>query len=154
MQKKSTPTRKHVFRTTRLTGRPPTPSALGLYQRLFEASGPRDLEADMTAWRTHAIAPWTLTHAGHDVGVGGFRKTETAPGLEILFHFVPEVWGQGLASEFLFSALDHGRSTFRAVQFYGYVATGDAASIKVMERAGFVPDDGARSDSRVMMRLT
>lgn len=127
------------FRTQRLTGRPPEPGAAALYTRLFPGSGKDDLSRDRQDWARHAIAPWTLSHAGHDVGVGGFRIGFAEDGLEVLFHFLPEVWGQGLASEFLNAALDHARSTLREDHFFGHVARDDAASRRVMEKAGFVP---------------
>lgn len=140
-----------LFRTLRLTGRPPAPQALPLYTRLFGDKGAGDLSRDTTDWARHAIAPWTLTHAGHDVGVGGFRIGFAEEGLEVIFHFVPEVWGQGLASEFLSAALDHARGNLREDHFFGHVS--DDASRRVMEKAGFqaVPGD---SDARLLMRLS
>ncbi|MBY4892577.1 GNAT family N-acetyltransferase [Rhodobacteraceae bacterium N5(2021)] len=141
------------FRTLRLTGRPPAPQALPLYGRLFPDSGHDDLNRDQQDWARHAIAPWTLTHAGHDVGVGGFRIGFAEEGLEVLFHFIPEVWGQGLASEFLAAALDHARTVLREERFFGTVAHDDTASRRVMEKAGFqpIPDEGT---ARLLMRLT
>ena len=142
-----------LFRTTRLTGRPPGAQALSLYARLFEATGEGDLNRDMQDWRRHAIAPWTLTHAGHDVGVGGFRIGFADEGLEVLFHFVPEVWGQGLASEFLGAALDHARVQLREDRFFGHVSTTDTASRRVMEKAGFAVDAG-HNEPHILMRLS
>lgn len=149
-------TRTPLFRTQRLTGRPPCPEALPLYTRLFRDAGAGDLSRDSQDWARHAIAPWTLTHAGHDVGVGGFRIGFAEDGLEVLFHFVPEVWGQGLASEFLSAALDHARTTLREDHFFGHVDAGDDASRRVMEKAGFQPAPGPATDDagpRLLMRL-
>lgn len=140
-----------LFRTTRLTGRAPGPGALSLYVRLFDENGAGDLDRDMQDWSRHAIAPWTLTHAGHDVGVGGFRIGFADDGLEVLFHFVPEVWGQGLASEFLSAALEHAKTTLRETQFFGYTHADETASRRVMEKAGF---EAADSDGPgLLMRL-
>lgn len=140
-----------LFRTTRLTGRSPGPGALPLYARLFGGTGEADLDRDMQDWARHAIAPWTLTHAGHSVGVGGFRIGFADDGLEVLFHFVPEVWGQGLASEFLGAALDYARITLRETRFFGSTQPDDTASHRVMEKAGFVI---AESDGPgLLMRL-
>jgi len=137
------------FRTTRLSGRPPRPSALGLYRRLFEGTGESDLDRDIQDWDRHRIAPWTLTHAGHDVGVGGFRIGFADEGLEVLFHFVPEVWGQGLSSEFLTAALDYGRQDLRETRFFGRAGADDTASWRVMDKAGFketgVDETGVRT---------
>ncbi|GAB5445624.1 GNAT family N-acetyltransferase [Gymnodinialimonas sp.] len=145
-------TQTPLFRTLRLTGRPPEPQALPLYTRLFAEAGAGDLSRDQQDWARHAIAPWTLTHAGHDVGVGGFRIGFAENGLEVLFHFIPEVWGQGLASEFLNTALDHARTTLREDHFFGHVAPEDTASLRVMEKAGFEPAP-YNEGPRLLMRL-
>ncbi len=126
-----------TFRTTRLTGRPPRPMALRLYQALFGKAGEGDLNRDIQDWGRHRIAPWTLSHAGHEVGVGGFRIGFAENGLEVVFHFLPDVWGQGLASEFLTAALDHARRELREDRFFGHVRPDDEASRRVMEKAGF-----------------
>lgn len=136
----------------RLTGRPPSPEALPLYGRLFDGAGESDLNRDVQDWQRHQIAPWTLTHAGHDVGVGGFRIGFADDGLEVLFHFIPEVWGQGLASEFLTAALDHAQTILREDHFFGFIKPEDTASRRVMEKAGFLETPG-KDDSRVQMRL-
>ncbi|ABD55644.1 GCN5-related N-acetyltransferase [Jannaschia sp. CCS1] len=144
-------TGKLLFRTMRLTGRAPGPGALSLYGRLFGSLGEAGLDRDMQDWSRHAIAPWTLTHAGHDVGVGGFRIGFADDGLEVLFHFVPEVWGQGLASEFLNAALEHAQTTLRETRFFGFTQPDEIASRRVMEKAGFVVAESDGPD--LLMRL-
>ncbi len=141
------------FRTLRLSGRVPSPLALGLYETLFGKGGEGLLDRDMQDWGRHRIAPWTLAHAGHDVGVGGFRIGFGDDGLEVVFHFVPEVWGQGLASEFLIASLDYARVTLRASRFFGTVPgeSGPSSSSRVMEKAGFQPAEVI--DGQVVMRL-
>ncbi|WP_341861888.1 GNAT family N-acetyltransferase [Gymnodinialimonas sp. 57CJ19] len=142
-----------TFRTQRLTGRPPVPEAAPLYGRLFGDSAKNDLSRDIQDWKRHSIAPWRLSHAGNEVGVGGFRIGFADNGLEVLFHFIPEVWGQGLASEFLRAALDYGRVDLREDRFFGYVERDDNASVRVMQKAGFVPAQN-EADKRLLMRLT
>ncbi|MEX3014888.1 GNAT family N-acetyltransferase [Gymnodinialimonas hymeniacidonis] len=140
------------FRTLRLTGRAPDPLALGLYKRLFRESGEGDLERDMQDWGRHQIAPWTLSHAGNDVGVGGFRLGFGDDGLEVLFHFLPDMWGQGLASEFLLAAMDHARGTLKEHRFFGRVSGGSDSSKRVMEKAGFRAE-AQNADGQLLMRL-
>lgn len=140
-----------LFRTERLTGRKPGPQALPLYMRLFDSTGADNLDRDVQDWARYEIAPWTLTHAGHDVGVGGFRIGFANEGLEVIFHFVPEVWGQGLASEFLSTALDYARTTLREDRFFGYVRPEEVASLRVMEKAGFKTTKSDSTD--LLMRL-
>ncbi len=141
-----------TFRTTRLSGRPPRPSSLAIYTRLFAEKGEGDLGRDIQDWDRHRIAPWTLTHAGHEIGVGGFRIGFAEDGLEVLFHFVPDVWGQGLASEFLTTALDHARKELREDRFFGRVASDNDASMRVMQKAGFI-DVGDGGDAQRLLRL-
>jgi len=138
-----------VFRSARLTGRPPEAGAGSLYAALFGEDGPRRLLADRDAWRAGRVAPWILSHAGHEVGVGGFRHGADAPGFELSFHFLPEVWGQGLASEFVQAALDAATVALGETEIHAWVDDGGAASIHILEKAGFSPaSDGAP------MRLT
>ena len=136
----------------RLSGRAPAPEALDLYESLFKGSGKGDLDRDMQDWTRHRIAPWTLAHAGHDVGVGGFRIGFGDDGLEVLFHFLPEVWGQGLASEFLVAAMDHARMELREQRFFGRIESASLTSRRVMEKAGFVAS-GTEPDGSLIMRL-
>lgn len=126
--------------------------ALGVYERLFGDQAESALNRDIQDWGRHRIAPWTLSHAGHEIGIGGFRLGFGDDGLEVLFHFVPEVWGQGLASEFLSSALDHARTDLREDRFFGYVEAGNDASYRVMQKAGF-QDEGSDGQGRQLMRL-
>lgn len=126
------------FRSARLTGRTPTSDALALYGALFGPDrGPARLSADMQDWSRHAVAPWVLSHADHAVGVGGFRIGFGGDGLELSFHFLPDVAGQGLASEFVQAALDHGAGVFREDRFFAFVPTDAPVPLRVLEKAGF-----------------
>lgn len=141
-----------LFRSARLTGHAPDRRAAPLYADLFGAARGSDrLAADLLDWSRHGVAPWTLFHAGRAVGVAGFRIGFGGEGLELSFHFLPDVAGQGLASEFVQAALDHAITTFREDHFHAEVAPDNAISIRVLEKAGFRPEpDGA---DPVRMRL-
>ena len=67
------------------------------------------------------------------------------------FHFLPEMAGQGLASEFLQAALDHASAVYRENRFFAIVAPDNRASIRVLEKAGFVGD--APVQGQIVMRL-
>lgn len=142
-----------TFRTTRLTGSPPRRETLPLYDRLFDDAGAGFLDRDIQDWTRHGIAPWTLSHAGHEIGVGGFRIGFAEDGLEVLFHFVPDVWGQGLASEFIKDALDHARRDLREDRFFGRVNADNEASLRVMQKAGF-KDVGEGGAGQRLLRLS
>lgn len=126
--------------------------AFALYKSLFGAAAEGLLDRDCQDWERHRIAPWTLVHARRDVGVGGFRLGFGDDGLEVLFHFLPEVWGQGLATEFLTAAMDHARSTLREDRFFGHVDPANEASLRVMRKAGF-KDVGQDPNGHRVLRL-
>lgn len=141
-----------LFRTARLSGRAPYGGAAALYAVLFGPDrGPARLSADLQDWTRHQVAPWVLFHAGHPVGVAGFRIGFGETGLELSFHFLPDVAGQGLASEFVQGALDSAVSDLREDRFFAFVGTDNAASIRVLEKAGFVREREAKGEH--LMRL-
>lgn len=141
-----------LFRTARLSGRAPYAGAAALYGVLFGPDhGPARLAVDLQDWSRHQVAPWVLFHAGHPVGVAGFRIGFGDHGLELSFHFLPDVAGQGLASEFVQAALDHAISVLREDRFFAFVAPDNAASIRVLEKAGFTQERLTRGDH--LMRL-
>ncbi|NKX43892.1 GNAT family N-acetyltransferase [Roseicyclus persicicus] len=105
----------------------------------------------MQDWTLHAVAPWVLTHAGHEVGVAGFRIGFGDEGLDLSFHFLPELAGQGLASEFVQAALDHAVDVLREDHFFALVAADNAASIRILEKAGFVRNGTVKGE--ILMRL-
>lgn len=140
-----------LFRTARLSGRAPHPKASPLYDRLFGTSGSAQIHRDLDDWKMRAVAPWTLAHAGHDVGVGGFRIGFGDVGLELSFHFLPQVWGLGLASEFVHAALDHARDVLQEDRVFARVEPDNAPSLRVLEKVGFTPD--ASADGPITMRF-
>jgi len=142
-----------VFRSARLSGRAPDAGARALYAVLFGPDkGPARLIADIQDWTRHQVAPWVLFHAGHPVGVAGFRIGFGEGGLELSFHFLPDVAGQGLASEFVQAALDHAISVMREDSFFAFVTSDNAPSIRILEKAGFVEQQERKGEK--LMRLT
>jgi len=105
----------------------------------------------MQDWARHEVAPWVLSHAGHPVGVAGFRIGFGEDGLELSFHFLPEAAGQGLASEFVQAAMDHAISVLREDSFFAFVEADNAPSIRILEKAGFVAE--RRRNGEILMRL-
>lgn len=130
-----------IFRSGRLTGRPADHGDAGLYGALFGPDhGPSRQIADMQDWARHGVAPWVLAHAGHPVGVAGFRIGFGGEGLELRFHFLPEVAGQGLASEFVQTALDHAVTVLKADRFFAFAPTDTPAPARILAKAGFVEE--------------
>jgi RimJ/RimL family protein N-acetyltransferase len=143
------------FRSARLNGRAPHPGDRELYALLFGPDrGAARLAADLQDLDRHAVSPWVLLHADHPVGVAGFRIGFGGRGLELSFQFLPEVAGQGLASEFVQAAVDLGTATFREDHFFAMVDTDNPASIRVLEKAGFRADPHGPQQTRLRLALT
>lgn len=91
--------------------------------------------------RHDGYAPWTvmLRRDGRIVGWGGVYKDPFDPGwgVEVGYFFHPDVWGQGLAGEFLAvcTALADGRLALPSLRAFAHPS--NAASRRVLERAGF-----------------
>lgn len=142
------------FRSARLSGRAPEAADTPLYGALFGPDkGPARLGMDVQDWARHRVAPWVLLHAGHPVGVAGFRIGFGDEGLELSFHFLAELSGQGLASEFVQAALDHGLGVLRETRFFAFVGQDNLASVRILEKAGFALDR-RHEDGENLMRLT
>lgn len=112
------------------------------------------LAADLQDLERHAVSPWVLLHADHPVGVAGFHIGFGDQGLELSFQFLPEVAGQGLASEFVQAAVDHGTTKFRESHFFAMVDKDNSASIRVLQKAGFQADPPTPKHRRLRLSLT
>lgn len=145
-------TRTVLFRTERLSGCAPDDDAAALYATLFgHEQGATELARDLHDWTRHKVSPWSLFHAGRPVAVAGFRIGFGENGLELRFHFVPDVWGQGLASEFVQAALDHAQSELKEHCFFARVEPAHTPSLRILEKAGFVHDPSVTT--AYLMRL-
>ena len=133
-----------VFGTLRLSCRPVETRDADFYRTLFGATDaltPDEAEAklakDIAHWRRQGFGRWLLSHAGHPIGFGALSVEDGFAGLKLSFHFVPEMWGQGLASEFVRGALDLARDGLGSEEVFGLVRPENIASIRVLEKAGF-----------------
>lgn len=141
------------FSTFRLTCRPVDDSDLAFCMDLFSrpevlAHRPNPaapmiddtrahLARDGAHWRRHGFGRWMLGHAGQQVGLGGLTVKEGFCGLNLSYHLIPEMWGQGLASEFVRSTVDYAAEQLASDELYGLVRPSNIASIRVLEKAGF-----------------
>lgn len=143
-----------IFRSTRLNGRATSPEDAALYTALFDAATAQArLAADLADWQAHGLAPWVLFHAEHAVGVAGFRHGDTDEGLELRFDFLPDVAGQGLASEFVQAALDHAMLVQGQDRVFARVSDDNPASMRVLAKAGFTADPTMASGGQMCLAL-
>jgi RimJ/RimL family protein N-acetyltransferase len=142
------------FRTARLTGRRPERAEIAHYRQVFgEACGAERLVVDIQDWERHEVAPWVLCHAGRPVGVGGFHIGFGDEGLRIGFHFLPEVAGQGLATEFVQGALDHAIARWKEDRFFALVEANNEAALRILGKAGFSEDTIRENPRRLRLRI-
>ncbi|RMA43139.1 GNAT family N-acetyltransferase [Rhodophyticola porphyridii] len=142
-----------IFRTARLTCRPVEASDAAFYADLFArqelvehrpdptpfdtARSATSLGRDLAHWQRHGFGRWALLHAGRPVGLGGLSLKFQYRGLNLSYHLLPDLWGQGLASEFVRGAVDYAGLALKADEVYGLVRPSNTASIRVLEKAGF-----------------
>jgi len=142
-----------AFGTLRLTCSPVCPEDAGFYATLFahddvakhhpgdKLRAPEETDAkltrDLAHWNRQGFGRWLLSHAGQPVGLGGLKVRDGFAGLKLSYHFLPEMWGQGLASEFVTAAVDYAADGLGSEEVYGLVRPSNIASIRVLEKIGF-----------------
>ena len=94
------------------------------------------LRRDIDHWRKHGFGRWALDQNGRIVGFGGLTCQPGFTGLNLSYHLHPDVWGQGLASEFAISAVVIGFRDLAAKKVIGLVRPTNLASRRVLEKAG------------------
>lgn len=140
------------FRTERLTLRPPQESDQATVIELFgraevlahrpDARPETGTEArerlrrDIEHWQAHGFGRWALELNDRVVGFGGLTHRAGFTGLSISYHLHPDVWGQGLASEFAQSAVVIAFRDLSAKSVIGLVRPINVASRRVLEKAG------------------
>jgi len=94
-------------------------------------------------------APWAIIEkaGGGIVGWGGLYEDPFARGwgVEIGYHFAPSAWGRGYATELAMLCLEVARQQLRLEMLTAFAHPDNAASRRVLEKAGFaverfVPD--------------
>ncbi len=90
------------------------------------------------------FAPWTPVtwETGRIIGWGGIHADPFDPGSgpEVAYLFHPDAWGQGFASELVAACTALADGPLALPQLRGFAHPGDAASRRVMEKAGFVEE--------------
>jgi ribosomal-protein-alanine N-acetyltransferase len=117
------------------------------------AKSPEDaaqlLQQKIRELESNTSLSWAICERGRDVMIGtiGFwRITKEHHRAEVGYMFAREHWGRGLAGEALTAAVAHG---FQALSLHSIQAIADArntASMRVLERAGFVREAYFRED--------
>ena len=94
-------------------------------------------------WDEHGFGWWALRvpESGRFIGCGGLRGVEVGAGeIEVGFGLIPEYWGRGLATELARVAVAQGIVRLGAAELVSFALSGNVASRRVMEKAGFTYD--------------
>lgn len=133
--------------TARLRLRPARPSDLEAMHAVLSdpratrwwSTPPHDSVGQTAAWLGSMIAngpdqpDFIIERAGQVVGKAGFWKL---PEVGYILH--PDHWGQGLAREAVSATIDHVFATRPIDELLADVDPDNAASIRLLERLGFV----------------
>ena len=71
----------------------------------------------------------------------------------LAFYLAPDVWNQGLATEAGRAFLDHGFGPLGLKRIVASAETGNAASIRVLEKLGFTPTDVEHAGARTFQNF-
>jgi RimJ/RimL family protein N-acetyltransferase len=95
----------------------------------------------MVAQDALGICLWPVTEkaTAQVVGACGFHRHGDGPQLELElgYHFVPEAWGRGFASEAVRACLRHAFEVLGATRVVAMVHPENGASSRVLEKTGF-----------------
>lgn len=91
--------------------------------------------------RRDAAAPWTVLakQSGRIIGWGGIYEDPFDPGwgVEVGYAFHPRVWGRGYATELVRFCVDFADRTLALPELNAFAKAGNAASRRVLQKAGF-----------------
>jgi [ribosomal protein S5]-alanine N-acetyltransferase len=92
--------------------------------------------------KTRGFAPWVARdlRSSQVIGWGGLSVDPDEPGwgIEVSYAFAPAAWGQGFATELVQCAVAHAFGTLSIPEVHAFAMQGNAASIRVLQKCGFV----------------
>ena len=74
------------------------------------------------------------------IGFCGLKYLPDLDAVDVGYRLLPQYWGRGLATEACMASLQFGFTTLRLDQIIGLVLPDNAASIRVLEKAGMQAD--------------
>jgi RimJ/RimL family protein N-acetyltransferase len=114
---------------------------------------PAELAVNARHWSEHGFGLWLLRDRETEqmVGRGGLQHTLAtgADEVEIGWAIVPERWGQGLATELALACVEISFQQLRLASVIAYTRPDNAASRRVMEKAGMSLEGPFRDHHRL-----
>ena len=102
----------------------------------------RRLQAFEDSRAVNGLAPWVVLDRADEriVGWGGLAVDPFDPGwgTELLYFLDPACWGRGYATELVRATLDHAFGALALAQVDAYAMAENLASIRVLQKCGFV----------------
>lgn len=130
---------RHHAELCRLLGDPRVGATLGGVRSAGKAR--EILARHIDHWEQHGFGLWAFRDraAGAFVGRGGLQHTMVTgrEEVEVAWAVVPERWGAGLATEIASASLQAAFGELGLEAVVAYTMTSNAASRRVMEKAGF-----------------
>ena len=122
------------------------PSVMAWIGEHTRADVVKELREHIESQAAHGYALWAVEEraSGRFVGDCGLQPFEMrGPEVELGYELLPEVWGRGLASEAVAATLAAAFGPLELERVIAVVKPGNAASLRVLEKAGLRPA-GAR----------
>ena len=96
----------------------------------------RALENAIVAQDKQGVCLWAAVEksGGKVIGCCGFHSFED--GLELAYHFIPQVWGKGYATEAAQACLSYGFGKLQAAKIVAFAHLENSASFRVLEKIG------------------
>lgn len=87
------------------------------------------------------------------IGFCGLKYLPDLDAVDVGYRFLPEYWGQGLATEACTASLDFGFNTLHLDEILGLVLPRNVASIRVLEKVGMQPVGELMYDGALALRF-
>ena len=88
-------------------------------------------------YQKHGFARWATIHKEDDklIGWAGLKYLPELDEVDLGYRFIPEYWGQGIATEISTAIIQYGFQTLNLERIDGISMLENPASIKVLEKA-------------------
>jgi [ribosomal protein S5]-alanine N-acetyltransferase len=89
-------------------------------------------------WDERGFGLWCVTekHCGEMIGYCGFQNFEQTADVEIVFGYLKEYWGKGVATEALKACLNFGMEKLSFEKIFAVTNPANIGSIRVLEKSG------------------
>lgn len=95
-------------------------------------------DGPLAMYERHGFGLWHVSRKsdGAAIGLCGLLKRDNLPDADVGYALLPDYWRRGYAFEAVSATLQHAVSRFGLTRVIAVVSEGNAASIRVLEKAG------------------